>query len=349
MNPLLLACGIALLAVTLIDALWTTVMPHGAGPLSGRVCRVMWALVKRCPSPLRRRLLPVVGSLSMLVVIFGGVLMLWLGWMVLFCADPSSIVNTKTGMDAGHIDRAYFTGFTLFTLGNGDFVPNGPFWQLVTVVSSFSGLFLVTLSITYLLPVLSAATQKRQLAAMIRDLGADPQSVVIEAWDGKGFDMLMRKTSSTLSPMIHLHAQRHLEYPVLHYFQSIKVEASLAIGIAVLDEALALIAHAAAPNTRPHPSEILHARRSINGLLDMLGTTYVQRAGENPSPPEVARLANAGIPMADAKELEEAVSDSSQRRRHLRAFVEDAGWTWSDLTPLGSFTPTVGQVKQNDP
>ena len=336
MNPLLIALGTVLLAITLIDALWTTVMPHGAGPISGRVCRAIWAIVKRCPQPLRRRLLPVVGSLSMLVVIFGGVLMLWLGWMVLFCADPSSVVNTATGIQAGHIDRAYFTGYTLFTLGNGDFHPHGPFWQIVTVVSSFSGLFLVTLSITYLLPVLSAATQKRQLAAMIRDLGSDPQSVVIEAWDGKGFEMLMRKFSSTLSPMIHLHAQRHLEYPIIHYFHSNKPEASLAIGITILDEALTLIAHAAAPEARPHPSEILHARRAISGLLDMLGGRHVRWAGDNPPPPAMDRLASAGIPLADKIELEQAVIDSSLRRRHLRAFVEDAGWTWDGLSPQES-------------
>ena len=336
MNPLLLVFGTVLLAITLIDALWTTVMPHGAGPISGAVCRGIWALVKRSPEPLRRRLLPVIGSLGMLVVIFGGVLMLWLGWLVLFCADPSAIVNSQTGIEAGHIDRAYFTGYTLFTLGNGDFIPNGSFWQIVTVVSSFSGLFLVTLSITYLLPVLSAATQKRQLAAMIRDLGSDPQSVVIEAWDGKGFDMLMKKFSSTLSPMIHLHAQRHLEYPIIHYFHSNKPEASLAIGITILDEALTLIAHAAAPEARPHPSEILHARRAINGLLDMLGGRHVRWAGDNPTSPDMDRLAGAGIPLADSEELRQAVIDSGERRRHLRAFVEDAGWSWDDLSPQES-------------
>jgi len=331
MNIFLLILGIALLSITLIDALWTTVMPHGSGPISGAVCRAIWALAKRAPHPLRKKLLPVVGSISMLVVIFGGVVMLWLGWMVLFCGDPGSIVHSKTGVEAGHIDRIYFTGYTLFTLGIGDFVPKGPAWQLVTVVSSFSGLFLVTLSITYLLPVLSAATQKRQLAAMIRDLGSDPVSVLVEAWDGKGFDRLLDKFSSTLSPMIHLHAQRHLEYPIVHYFHSNRMEASLAIGIAVLDESFTMIAHSVAAEARPHPSDILHARRSIGSLLNMLDSRYLRLACENPPPPDVSRLTEAGIPLADPDELERAIADLSTRRRHLRAFVEDAGWEWQDV------------------
>lgn len=332
MNIFLLILGITLLTVTLVEALWATVMPRGAGPISGSVCRTIWALAKRAPHPLRKKLLPVVGSISMLVVIFGGVVMLWLGWLVLFSADPESVVHARTGVLAGHIDRAYFTGYTLFTLGIGDFVPKGSGWQLVTVVASFSGLFLVTLSITYLLPVLSAATQKRQLAAMIRDLGSDPASVLIEAWDGEGFDRLLEKFSSTLSPLIHLHAQRHLEYPIIHYFHSNRVESSLAIGIAVLDEAFTVIAHAVATETRPHPSDILHARRTIGSLLSMLDSRYLRLACENPPSPEVARLAEAGIPLADPNELEQAIADLSPRRRHLRSFVEDAGWEWRDVS-----------------
>lgn len=276
----------------------------------------------------------------MLVVILGGVAMLWLGWMLLFCADPASIVNAKTGAAAGHIDRAYFTGYTLFTLGIGDFVPIGPRAQFITIISSFSGLFLVTLSITYLLPVLSAATQKRQLAAMIRDLGSDPASVLIEAWDGQGFDRLFGKFSSTLSPMIHLHAQRHLEYPIIHYFHSNRAEESLAIGIAVLDEAFTLIAHAATVETRPHPSEITHARRAIGSLLNMLKSRYPHLACENPPSPDVAKLAEAGIPLANPDELEKAIADLSPRRKQLRSFVEDAGWEWRDVTsPNGNEIP----------
>ena len=331
MNIFLLILGFTLLAVTFVDALWTTVIPRGAGPISSAVCRAISALAKRTPHPLRRKLLPVAGSVSMLVVIFGWVAMLWLGWWVLFCADPGSIMHTKTGVEPGHIDRAYFTGYTLFTLGMGDFVPKSSGWQLVTVVSSFSGLFLVTLSITYLLAVLSAAIQKRQLAAMIRDLGADPVSVLIEAWGDKGFDRLVGKFSSTLSPMIHLQAQRLLEYPVIHYFHSNKAEASLAIGIATLDEAFTMIAHAVAAEGRPHPSDILHARRAIGSLLSMLESRYPRLTCVNPPLPDVTRLAEAGIPLAPPDELEQAIADLSPRRRLLRGFVEDAGWQWQDV------------------
>jgi hypothetical protein len=45
----------------------------------------------------------------------------------------------------------------------------------------------------------------------------------------------------------------------------------------------------------------------------------------------VTRLAEAGIPLANPEELERAIADLSTRRRHLRAFVEDAGWEWQDV------------------
>lgn len=337
MNIFFLTLGIILIIVTFIDALWTTIIPRGAGPLSGAICQTFSALLKKSPHSIRMNIQPVIGSISLLVIILGWMTMLWLGWWVLFCADPNSIVSTKNGVESGHIDRAYFSGYTLFTLGIGDFTPNGSGWQLATVVCSFSGLFLITLSISYMLPVLSTAIEKRQLAAMIRDLGSDPMSVLIESWDGHGFDQLFRKFSSTLSPMIHLHAQRHLEYPIIHYFHGNKPELSLAIGIATLDEAFTLIAHAIAAEARPHPSDILHARRAIGTLLEMLEGQNHRLTCDNPPSPDVARLGEAGIPLAHPDELKQAIVDLSTLRRLIRAFVEETGGEWQDVLNSNSF------------
>ncbi|XVH33461.1 ion channel (plasmid) [Haloferacaceae archaeon DSL9] len=45
----------------------------------------------------------------------------------------------------------YFTGYTIFTLGNGDFYPTAANWQVTTVLTSASGLLLITLIVTYVL------------------------------------------------------------------------------------------------------------------------------------------------------------------------------------------------------
>lgn len=57
--------------------------------------------------------------------------------------------STATGNPAGTVERLYFTGYTVFTLGNGDFRPGAGTWQLATVAATGTGLVLITLAITY--------------------------------------------------------------------------------------------------------------------------------------------------------------------------------------------------------
>ena len=62
-------------------------------------------------------------------------------------------------------------------LGNGDYAPTGA-WRVVTMVASASGLMIVTLSITYLVPLLSAVVEKRALAGRISILGSTVPEMV---------------------------------------------------------------------------------------------------------------------------------------------------------------------------
>src|SRR4051812_15816628 len=74
--------------------------------------------------------------------------LLWAGWTVLFTADAHSLLQAHAGTPAGLVERIYFSGSTMFTLGNGDFTPQGRLWQLATSAATLSGLFLLTLSVT---------------------------------------------------------------------------------------------------------------------------------------------------------------------------------------------------------
>ena len=332
MSISLVLLGIALIAFILVDALWTTVIPHGGGPLTTLMCRGLWSAAKRSPAAVRKLLLPVMGSVCLLTVIFTWVVLLWLGWWVLFSADPSSVLHSQTDLPADGWGRVYYTGFTLFTLGVGDYIPNDTFWQLATALGSFNGLFLITLSITYLLPVLSAATQKRQLAAMIRDLGSDPSALVVESWNGDGFDPLAQRLTTDIWPMIHLHVQRHLAYPILHYFHSSRAENSLAVCIAALDEALTLLAYGVAEQARPRPWALALTRRAIGSLLEVLEGRFIRGSDDTPPIPDLNRLAAAGIPVTDPDAFHREVEKLANRRRRLRGLVEDAGWSWHNVT-----------------
>lgn len=328
---MLFAGGLALVAGTMLDALWTTLTSGGAGPLTSRLTSLLWhgALSVHRRSP-RHGLLTLAGMVIVLAVVASWIVGLWAGWSLLFAADPAAVSHADTGRAASASGRIYFSGYTLFTLGIGDYVPREGFWQVVTALASLNGLFLITLSITYLVPVVSAAAEKRRLAVSIYDLGSSAAEVLRRAWNGGGFEALDSYLAQ-LHPMIEMHAERHLTYPVLHYFHGARRRAALGPSLAVLDEALLLLTAAVDPSVRPPPLTIEAARNGVAGLLTTLHHRYFRPAEAPPPPPSLEPLRAAGIPTVSDEEFEAAVERQREHRTLLRAFVEDGGWSWADV------------------
>ncbi len=332
MNWLLASGGVALIALAMLDALWTTLKP-GGGPLTDRLSQGIWQaalLVHRTRSPRSHHLLLATGMTILLMIIAVWIVLLWAGWTLLFSAETEAVVSSQTRSPAGLASRIYFTGYTLFTLGMGNYVPQGDLWELLTAAASLNGLFLVTLAITYLVPVVSAATQKRQLAAIVSDLGETPVEIVYKAWDGEGFSSLSTYLAQ-LTPMIELHAQRHLAYPVLHYFHSPHRRTAISPSLAALDEALLLLAAGVQPRVRLPALAVEPAQKALAGLLATLQQQYIRASEETPRAPLLHELAEAGIPVVGEQAFREAVAEQADRRRLLRAFVRNDGWEWEEM------------------
>ncbi len=174
------------------------------------------------------------------------------GVVAVALADPDPTVESSSGQVAGAVGRLYFTGYTIFTLGNGDFQPLGPVWQLATVAMTGTGLILVTLSITYLVPMATAAASQRQLSTYIFSLGETPEDIVVRGWTGEGFDPLQSHLT-TLAPMLHAAGQSHLTYPVLHFLHPTNPHSVIPNAISNLVLALDLVEAAVHPSVQPHP------------------------------------------------------------------------------------------------
>nr|MDQ3399139.1 potassium channel family protein [Deinococcota bacterium] len=221
MSILILLAGIFLVALVAFDMIVTTlVLSSGGGPLTGKVSDWLWklALKRHARAPSHRALSRVVWVMLLLVLALWALLLLT-GWSLIFTAYGSAVVNSTTGEAAGFWSRVYFAGYAFITLGVGDYRPQGPLWQLATVMAAINGFSAVTLTLAYLIPIVSAGVEKRQLAASISGLGRSPQDMLLRAWNGTDFSLLTPYMVSFASN-INLHAQRHLAYPVLHYFHS---------------------------------------------------------------------------------------------------------------------------------
>jgi len=327
--------GAGLITIVLFDVLWTTLRVAGAGPLTSWVTNLLWRLALRVTKS--HRTLSHAGFLIVLLTLVLWICLVWLGWTLVLGVDPESVVDAQSGRPADFWARTYYAGFTLITLGNGDFKPNGAVWQVLSPIAAATGFFLVTLIITYLLPLLSAALQRRQLAVYIHVLGQTPQEFLLRAWNGQSFGCLKDHLVGLTFPVMGL-GEGHLAYPVLHCFHSSRRDTAMAPNIAVLDEVLTLL-EGVAPEQRPDHVAIYPLRGAIDQLLATLTEAHLEPERNPPPFPNLEILRAVGIRTVDDETFRCSLEAAIDRRRLLFGLVEKEGWHWDDV---------VGRPAAND-
>ena len=331
MSVVLVVVGVVLLAVAMTDVVWTAVAAgSGAGPLTGRIGRRLWAAALAVYARIRQpTVLTTAGVLIVLTVLLVWIVLVLAGWLAIFSSSDGAVRAASTGETGDLIDRMYFTGYTVFTLGLGDYVPGDGTWQLATVVATGSGLVLVTLSITYLVPVASAVVQRRQLSAQIFSLGESGTDIVARAWNGSDFGQLSQNLSILLAPLHSLRLQ-HLTYPVLHYFHSQSRHDAAAVNLTHLDHALGLLRHGVDTGVRPDTQTLDALSAALGEFLITMDGVHITAADRPVPAADLSALARAGI-QVDEGAYDHHVQDSDHRRRLLAAYLLDDGWELSDI------------------
>ena len=325
MHPFAFVSGCALVALAVLELAWSTLSAEGAGPLTRRVGQGVWrALTHRAAPDARRR--RAAGALVLLATAALWVGLVVGGWALVFAGLPGHVASSSTGAPADLGDRLYFGGYAVATLGNGDFRPATGLAQALTVAAALSGLFLITLTVTYLLPVISAVTEARRLASSIHALGASGEEIVRRAWDGRGFTALERQLER-VADALTLHTERHFTYPVIHYFEGGERRTAFAPNVAALADALLLLGQAVAEEVRPAPSALRGLDAALGTFADTLGGSFVGTAGEAPPAPSAARLAGA-VPLAAEPGVGAAAARRVGHRSHLLRYVRESGYAW---------------------
>jgi hypothetical protein len=94
----------------------------------------------------------------LLSILINWLLLIWISASLLFISKPDSLMNVEKTLLI--VNKIFFTGYTLSTLGLGDIEPEGNFW-IFSLPYSFTGLILISIAITYLIPVVSAEITKK--------------------------------------------------------------------------------------------------------------------------------------------------------------------------------------------
>ena len=327
MNLFFLLLGAFLLAFVIIDLLWTTLwVDGGSGPISGRLSTVLWAGLRRLGGR-RSRTLSLAGPIILTATLFVWVALIWGGWALLFAGDAGSLVNARADEPVTWAGRIYFVAFSMFTMGNGDLYPAGGFWQIVTSLTTASGMLFVTMGVSYILSILGAVATKRSFASSVTGLGGRGEEVIAAGWDGKTLHALDLPLSA-LGSRLSLLVEQHKAYPVLHYYHSQESEDASAVAVAILDETLTLI-HAGVPDdAQPDPILIKSARSSVESYLETLNSAFITPAAEAPPRPDLSRLRAAGIPTIPEDAFTARLAALDARRRKLLGMIRADAWEW---------------------
>lgn len=328
MNWLVFALGAAIVVLAALDALWTTLWVDGhAGPLTRRYGEWIDRLLSRVFPRGNRRLLSLVGPVVLVASVALWAVLLWLGWVVLFTADAGALVDPHTRERATLAGRIYFTGYTMFTLGNGDYAPQGGLWQIASSLTSLSGLFLLTLSVTYVLAVIEAVVAKRSFASQVWALGHSGEELVASAWNGRGFPAVELQILS-LTEQLNSVTEQHQAYPMLHYYHEMRLPQSVSVNLAIFDEALTIWEFLVPDDVKPAPAALRTARSSVREFLDSLRGAHIEESPNEPPWIDVDALRGAGVPATDLDALERGGNELAVRRRLVLGFLEEELREW---------------------
>ncbi|KAI9142727.1 hypothetical protein BKA69DRAFT_1123786 [Paraphysoderma sedebokerense] len=255
----------------------------------------------------------------------------WTAWVLIFRFSDKSIINNNTGETANFAQTIYFTGFTIFTLGMGDYVPNTDAYRITTGIACGTGVFVMSLSTAYVLGVNQAAAQQRSLASSISSMGGSAVDILINAWNGKDFGSLDSQLQGIASGITSI-AEALNTYPVLSNVHSANAHTSISVRISAVDELLTILFHVIPNDIRPDKLTLILTRNAISSYIRGSFVTGLRPSKKAPRASSIEPLAKAGISLLmddnSWKTMCLCDPDVIKRRKTLAGLVERGARDW---------------------
>lgn len=251
MNDFILVVGVLLLALVWWDSFVTVFSMDGAGPVTNFWTRVLWKGLLTLHERISCHwLLSMAGPLILVLTILVWCFAHAVAWTMIFISRPGSVVDDARGLVATPMETLYFVGTTVSSLGYGDFTPAAPPWTWLSNVACFSATIILTVSLSYVLAVLSAALEKHVFAQSVFGLGKDIESFIRNASLGNPNDSL-KDYVVRLSSALDAHSHRHLTYPILLFFHSRSLHNSTPRAVLLMSDATFVMSHIPDGDYRP--------------------------------------------------------------------------------------------------
>ncbi|MGB3181285.1 MAG: potassium channel family protein [Cyclobacteriaceae bacterium] len=324
--------GVVLVLLAISDFCLTAFIPNKEGWFTRRVSRIVYSIMfslagkDGCAPILNYMGFAIIFSLSLFWIVCT-----WTGFTFIFLSDPGSVIHGNKGYSADLWEIIYFVGFSLSTSGLGDFVASNDAWRIVTALSSVVGIMLITMSITYLVPVISNMIQKRKLSITIASLGESPEKIVLENYNGEDFSAITDHLTN-ISEMLFEYSRNHLAYPILHYMHDNNKNTNVVLKMSSLDEALNIFLYHLPKDKCPQGLNLKMVRRSLTEYLTTL--KFTDPASEDPERPRLGEIEEGlGVKLRNTskEDMDKIYSGLSERRRLWLANIHSNGFKWEHI------------------
>lgn len=308
--------GSVILLLVIYDFFYTTLSGSGAGFISKQVASFSYLLLRKSSGIFGRKVFDYGGMVVNLSVLTVWILLVWFGLYLVFSFNPEAIVNSN-GRTATWVERLYYTGYILSTLGMGNFKPVTGFFEILTSIFSFFGFIFFTSSMTYLISVSSAVISKRMLARSIGNLGKNPEEMLEKLLSLEKNYYLQQVLN--LQEMVDEHTINHQAYPVVHFFSSSKKEACLSVNLTRFEEAVSALLL----SEKGFTEELRLLRNALTNLLDHIDEKYGSKLPKGFNQDNYKSMPYE-LKSVKAKYL-------VQRRDILGGLLRSEGFNWSDV------------------
>ena len=338
MQILAVALGALLIALTLLDAFETIILPRRV-ERRVRFTRVYFLttwrawknIAQRAPGVRGReganrqdQLLSLFGPLALL-----GLLAIWALALVFGFALTQWGLGSRVHAANGTVHFAgdlYMSGTTFFTLGLGDITPISRAARFVTVAEVATGFTFLALIIGYL-PVIFSRFSDRETEITLLDARAGSPPSAVELLrrlgprdDGTALDAYLRDWERWTAELL----ESHLSYPMLAFFRSQHERQSWLATLTLILDTSALIVVGIGNDTGTFPARqarltFAMARHTVGDLCQLLNAPPLLDTPDRLPPAELERLrdtlADAGLPLRDG-------ADGDRQLTAIRALYE---------------------------
>jgi len=309
----------------------TTLSLQGGGWLTSRFSHFFWkGFLNISGKDGSSKFLSHAGYILLIAIVIIWVLALWGSMVLILYSNLGSIIQSSTKAPAGLWEIIYYSGFSLSTLGVGDFIAAGNYWRILTTMYSFTGLILLTMSVTYFIPVLSAVIDQQKLGISLRTLGSTPQEIVLNSWNKKDFKRLTNKIDD-ISDAIIKYSQQHRAYPVIHYFHNPKQKNNVVLQLTRLYEALIILTNKIKEENRPSLQDLQPLIVAFENYFETISeVTHINVKEKNPPEISVQILQEQSM-VPNSPEQRNIEENIMEKRRFFKTLLYQDGWKWADV------------------